>query len=57
MTHFKKCVCVSEISNLLVVTKDRAPATQKLRVFDYIHKEDIEQVHLVFDLSPMSRIS
>ncbi|XP_029001957.1 tyrosine-protein kinase JAK1 [Betta splendens] len=32
-----------EISNLLVVTKDRAPATQNLRVFDYIHKEDIEQ--------------
>lgn len=51
---FLKCmrVCVAEISNLLVVTKDRAPAPQtpmqeSQLSFHRILKEEIEQVHLL----------
>lgn len=39
------CVCAAEVSNLLVVTKDREQAPQKPMVtFDRILKEDLEQV-------------
>jgi len=43
------CVCVAEVSNLLVVTKDRALATQtplqeSQLSFHRILKEEIEQV-------------
>lgn len=50
------CVCVSEISNLLVVTKDRAPDTQApMLSFHRILKEEIEQVPTaILCLSPMS---
>lgn len=44
--------CFAEISNLLVVTKDRAlaqqtPMQESQLSFDRIHKEEIDQVHLV----------
>lgn len=44
------CVCAAEVSNLLVVTKEREQAPQKPMVtFDRILKEDLEQVrHLKF---------
>lgn len=51
---FKKVfVCVAEVSNLLVVTKERAPAPQtpmqeSQLSFHRILKEEIEQVHLIF---------
>lgn len=61
MALFKKvsvcvCVCVAEVSNLLVVTKERAPALQtpmqdSQLSFHRILKEEIEQVHLLFFMS------
>lgn len=50
------CVCVAEISNLLVVTKDRAPAPQtpmqeSQLSFHRILKEEIEQVHVLIIVS------
>lgn len=56
----KWCVCVAEVSNLLVVTKERAPTPQtpmqdSQLSFHRILKEEIEQVHLLIFmlLSPM----
>lgn len=50
------CVCVAEISNLLVVTKDRAPTPptpmqESQLSFHRILKEEIEQVHLLIFMS------
>lgn len=52
-------VCVAEISNLLVVTKDRAPAPQTPMqesqfIFHRILKDEIQQVQLKSTLLPLT---
>ena len=49
--NFMCTLCIAEVSNLLVVTKDRAPTPQtpmqeSQLSFHRILKEEIEQVHL-----------